>query len=155
MLMVAPEYVPWGTFIREIGSTVPIRCIISTGVDDDTTLTVPPLPLVSVMDPMVMLTATSRSEGESPRLTWRAVVFGWGFGEEEDVPPPQPSSDSNDMNRAAHTVYIANCHFSCSNQFFMIFNLRIRFFSTLDCYRSFHPDAVGTGLLSCCQPAPD
>ena len=76
MLMVAPEYVPWGTFIREIGSTVPIRCIISTGVEDDTTLTVLPLPLSSVMSPMVMLTATSRSEGASPRLTWRAVVFG-------------------------------------------------------------------------------
>jgi hypothetical protein len=105
MLTVAPEYVPWGTFIREIGSTVPIRCIISTGVEEETTVTLLPLPLVSVIDPMVMLTATSRSEGASPRLTWRAVVFGWGFGFcEEEVPPPHPSSNSNDINRVVQAL---------------------------------------------------
>jgi len=76
MLMLAPEYVPWATFISEIGSTVPMRCIISTGVDEDTTVTLPPLLFVSVMDPRVMLTATSRSEGASPRLTCKTVVFG-------------------------------------------------------------------------------
>lgn len=80
MLMLAPEYMPWGTFIRTIGCIVPIRCIISTGVGEDTTATVPPPLLVIDIDPTVMLTATSRSEGASPRFTWRAVVLGCGFG---------------------------------------------------------------------------
>jgi hypothetical protein len=80
ILRLAPKYVPWDTFITVIGSTVPMRCIISTGVDEDTTVKLPPLLLVSSMDPIVILTATRRSEGASPMLTWRAVVLGWGLG---------------------------------------------------------------------------
>jgi hypothetical protein len=76
ILTVAPEYVACGTLIKEMGSTIPMRCIISTGVEDDTIATLPPPLLVRDMDPMVMLTATSRSEGASPRLTWSGVVFG-------------------------------------------------------------------------------
>jgi hypothetical protein len=76
MLMLALEYEPWGTFIREIGSTVPIKCIISTGVAEDTTVTLVPVLFMSATDPIVMLTATSRSDGASPTLTCNAVVFG-------------------------------------------------------------------------------
>ncbi len=75
-MTVAPVYVPCGTFIKEIGSTVPMRCIISTGVEEETTVALLPLLLVSFIDPMVMLTATSRSEGASPRLTCSVEVFG-------------------------------------------------------------------------------
>ena len=40
-------------------------------------VTVPPLLLVRLMDPIVILTATSRSAGASPRLTWRSeLAFG-------------------------------------------------------------------------------
>jgi hypothetical protein len=75
ILTVAPEYVPCGTFIKEIGSTVPMRCIISTGVEDDTTATLPPPLLLRDIDPMVMLRASSRSDGASPILSWSGVVF--------------------------------------------------------------------------------
>ena len=97
----------WGTFISEIGLTVPIKCIISTGVDEDTMLTMPPLALVSVIEPIVMLTATKRSDGESPRFTWSAVGFGWGLEFGELVPPPpQPMSENKNTIRRMHTVHL-------------------------------------------------
>lgn len=79
ILAIKHEYLPCGTFMAEIGCMVPIKCIISTGVGEDTTVTEPPFVFVSVMEAMVMLTATSRSEGPSPMFTWSEVVFGCGF----------------------------------------------------------------------------
>jgi hypothetical protein len=122
MLMLAPEYVPWGTFIRVIGLTVPMRCIISTGVEEVRTLTLPPLPLVSIIDPIVMLTATRRSDGASPIFTCKAVVFGWGFGFEEELPlPPQPMSEIKNMLQSRHTVNL-KCDDSILLNNFMAFS---------------------------------
>jgi len=115
MLTVPPENVPWGTFINEIGCMVPIRCIISTGVAEDTTVTEPPPVLASVMEPIVMLTATSRSDGPSPIFTWREVVFGWGFGFWEEVAPPQANRNSSDRVTTAHAINLMTCDCNCPN----------------------------------------
>ena len=101
MLTVAPEYVPCGTFMSEIGCIVPSKCIISTGVGEDTSVTEPPLVFVSVMEAMVMLTATSRSEGASPIFTWRELVAGGGFCELDVLPPPHADKKSMDAPRVA------------------------------------------------------
>jgi hypothetical protein len=94
----------------------------------ETTVVLLPLLLVSVIDPMVMLTATNRSEGASPILTCSVEVFGWGFGEEEeeDVPPPQPSNNMNDTTRIAQASYLAARRIFCSKKVVTIFNLKIR-----------------------------
>src|SRR6266704_5605588 len=51
MVIDAPVYVPWGAEIMASGCMVPIRCIISMGVDEETTVVEPLLP-VSDMDLM-------------------------------------------------------------------------------------------------------
>jgi hypothetical protein len=96
MVMVAPEYEPWSTFIRASGCIVPMRCIISTVVGEDMAVTEPPLLFANVIEPMAMLTATSRSDGASPIFTWREVVFGWGFCDAV-VPPPQATNRRREM----------------------------------------------------------
>jgi hypothetical protein len=101
MLTVAPEYAPCGTFMSEIGCIVPIKCIISTGVAEDTTDTEPPLVFVSIMEAMVMLTAVSRSDGASPIFTCRELVAGGGFCELDVLPPPHADKKSRDAPRVA------------------------------------------------------
>src|SRR6266567_239024 len=76
IVIISPEYVPCATLLSEIGSVVPIRCIISTVVGEETTGTEPPAVLDRVIEPIVMLTATSWSDGPSPTFTCNAVVPG-------------------------------------------------------------------------------
>src|SRR6266568_1505058 len=76
IVIVAPEYVPCATLLSEIGSVVPMRCIISSVVGVETTGTEPPAALDRVIEPIVMLTATSWSDGPSPIFTCNAVVLG-------------------------------------------------------------------------------
>ncbi len=62
------------------GCIVPIRCIISIGVEEETTPTLPLLP-VSDIDVMFIENANIQSEGESPMLTWTDVLdAGVGIG---------------------------------------------------------------------------
>ena len=73
------------------GCIVPIRCIISIGVEDDITPTDPLAPL-SDIEVMFMEKASIQSAGESPMFTWTAVfAAGVGFVPVPDVevlPPP-------------------------------------------------------------------
>ncbi len=108
IVSVVPKYVPCATFVSEIGSTVPMRCIISTVVGEETTVTEPPAVLDRTIEPIVMLTAMSWSDGPSPIFTCNAVMLVCGF-EFCEVPPPQPNSNSTEKNREAHTMLLVNC----------------------------------------------
>lgn len=69
---------------------VPIRCVISIGVEEETTLTDPLLP-VRDMEVMFMEKASIQSEGESPMFTWTAVLatgVGDGVGVDVELLPP-------------------------------------------------------------------
>ena len=73
------------------GCIVPIRCIISIGVEAETAVTLPLLP-VRDMELMFMEKASIQSDGESPIFTWTAVLaVGVGVGLElvGALPPPQ------------------------------------------------------------------
>ena len=73
------------------GCIVPIRCIISIGVEVETAVTLPLLP-VRDMELMFMEKASIQSDGESPIFTWTAVLaVGVGVGLElvGALPPPQ------------------------------------------------------------------
>ena len=91
---------------------VPIRCVISIGVEEETTLTDPLLP-VRDMEVMFMEKASIQSEGESPIFTWIAV-FAAGVGDGFDVvvellPPLHAvSMDARDRVRQAIAVVVAD-----------------------------------------------
>jgi hypothetical protein len=93
MVTVAPVYVPWGALIIAKGCIVPIRCIISIDVLEETTLVVPLLP-VSDIELMFIEKASIQSAGESPMLICTAVfALGVGVGvgfEPLELPPPPP-----------------------------------------------------------------
>ena len=89
---------------------VPIRCIISTGVGEDTIVAEPPLVLASVMEAMVMLTAANLSDGLSPIFTSIEVAFGCGLGFGEDaVPPPQPDRSNSGKTIRANAMNLSTC----------------------------------------------
>jgi len=75
---------------------VPIRCIISIGIVEETTL-IDPLLFISDIELMFIEKASIQSAGESPMFTWTAV-FAADVGEEFDplilvpAPPPHPLS---------------------------------------------------------------
>jgi hypothetical protein len=71
---------------------MPIRCIISIGVEDDTTVADPLLP-VSDIELMFIEKASIQSAGESPMFTCTTVLavgVGVGVGVVLEVPPPPP-----------------------------------------------------------------
>lgn len=84
---------PCGAETNATGSMVPSRWIISTGVEDEATLTVPSLP-VSDMADTFMEKANIQSAGPSPRFTWMVVLLGVGVGSGVGVPPPPPQAVS-------------------------------------------------------------
>jgi hypothetical protein len=85
---------------------VPIRCSISIGVEEETTL-VEPLLLVRDMELMFMEKESIQSAGESPMLTWTAV-FAAGVGFDPVLlavdPPLQPLSATARMAVTQMTV---------------------------------------------------
>ena len=89
------------------GCIVPIRCIISIGVVEETALTVPLLP-VSDMELMFMEKASIQSDGESLIFTWTAVLaVGVGVGLElVDVPPPPQAVKTLAKTKAALAAVI-------------------------------------------------
>jgi len=96
MVMEAPVYVPCGTEIMASGCMTPIRCIISMGVEAETTVAELPLP-VKDMVVMFIENASIQSAGESPISTWTTVFeagvgVGLGFLPADMVPPPHPVS---------------------------------------------------------------
>jgi hypothetical protein len=71
-----------------------MRCIISIGVLDDTTLVVPLLP-VNDIELMFIEKASIQSAGESPMLICTAVFavgVGVGVGFELELLPPPPQA---------------------------------------------------------------
>jgi len=68
MVTDAPVYVPCGALIIANGCIVPIKCIISMGIEVETTVADPLLP-VRDMDVMFMEKASIQSAGESPIFT--------------------------------------------------------------------------------------
>lgn len=76
---------------------VPASRIISIGVEVETMGTVVPLLLFSVMEVMLVAKAITRSEGESPILTWSVLLCGAGGGGVVwlllELLLPQPASD--------------------------------------------------------------
>ena len=73
------------------GCIVPIRCIISIGVELETAVTLPLLP-VRDMELMFMEKASIQSDGESPIFTWTTVLavdVGVGLELVGALPPPQ------------------------------------------------------------------
>jgi hypothetical protein len=81
---------------------MPIRCIISIGVDDETTVADPLLP-VSDIELMFIVKASIQSAGESPIFTCTTVLavgvgVGVGVGFEVPVPPPHPLRVSTPNN---------------------------------------------------------
>ena len=91
---------------------VPIRCVISIGVEEETTLTDPLLPVRDI-EVTFMEKASIQSAGESPMFTWTAV-FAAGVGDGFDVvvellPPPHAVSvDARDRVRQAIAVVVAD-----------------------------------------------
>ena len=73
IVMLAPVEVPCGMLIRVSGCMLPIRCIISVGVEVETTVVVPFAP-VSVMEVMFIEKASIQSAGLSPMFIWTLVV---------------------------------------------------------------------------------
>jgi hypothetical protein len=72
---------------------VPIRCIISTGTVEDTTVADPLLP-VSDIELMFMKKASIQSDGASPIFTWIGVFWAVTGGGVVEVPlaPPHAAS---------------------------------------------------------------
>lgn len=78
---------------------VPIRCIISTGIDEEITLADPLLP-VNDMELMFIEKASIQSEGESPILTWIGVLAAdVGEGVVEPLEPLLPPHAVSAMAR--------------------------------------------------------
>lgn len=77
------------------GCMVPIRCIISIGVEVETTVALPLFP-VSVIELTFIEKASIQSAGESPIFTWTVVLaVGVGVGVVPvlaELPPPQALS---------------------------------------------------------------
>lgn len=88
------------------GCIVPIRCIISIGVEEETTVVDPLLPVRDI-ELMFIEKASIQSEGESPRLTWTAVLAAdVGVGLELVAVLPLPHAVKM-LARARATVAIA------------------------------------------------
>ena len=102
-----------------IGCMVPMRCIISIGMAEETTVADPLLP-VSVIDEMLMEKASIQSDGESPMFTCTTVFaadVGAGLDPMLELPfaPPQP------IKTVPHIIEIASSitdtqRRSCLNQ---------------------------------------
>lgn len=86
---------------------VPIRCVISIGVEEETTLTDPLLPVRDI-EVMFMEKASIQSEGESPIFTWTGVLaVGDGFDpdpEVEPLPPPLHAVSRDVKSRARPAI---------------------------------------------------
>jgi hypothetical protein len=85
---------------------VPIKCVISIGVEEDTTLTDPLLP-VRDMEVMFMEKASIQSAGESPIFTWTGVLAaGVGFDPVPGALPPPPHAVNRDARKKARQVIV-------------------------------------------------
>jgi hypothetical protein len=108
IVSVVPEYVPCATFVSEIGSTVPMRCIISTVVGKENNRNRATGSIGQDHRTDCHANCYELVNGPSPIFTCNAVMLVCGF-EFCEVPPPQPNSNSTEKNREAHTMLLVNC----------------------------------------------
>lgn len=87
--------------IRVSGCMLPIRCIISVGVEDETTVVVPFAP-VSVMEAMFIEKASIQSAGLSPMFIWTLVVAAVVLVVELPAELPLQPSRTETTGSAAH-----------------------------------------------------
>ena len=94
---------------------VPIRCIISIGTEEETTVADPLLP-VNDMELMFIEKASIQSEGESPILTWTGVFWAVTGGCVVEVPLEPPHAASAAVRTVAKVAPATVLRFEISKE---------------------------------------
>jgi hypothetical protein len=92
-----------------------MRCIISIGTEEETTVADPLLP-VSDMELMFIEKASIQSEGESPILTWTGVFWAVTGGGVVEAPFAPPHAASAVVKTAAKVATATVHRFEISKQ---------------------------------------